>query len=74
VLAEQDAAMKQTSAKPAEPLADQAEVAAFLKIPERTVEQWRWAGTGPAWRKIGRHVRYDWAEVRAWVAAQTKTA
>lgn len=58
-------------AKP-EPLGTQTEVADYLRVPESTLEQWRWRKIGPKWSKIGRHVRYNWADVVAWVAEQSK--
>ena len=48
-----------------EPLATSAEVAAFLNIPVRTLDQWAYRGLGPAYVKIGRHRRYHWRAVRA---------
>lgn len=55
-----------------QPLADQEAVAAYLKIPPRTLEQWRRAGKGPRWALVGRHVRYEWADVDAWLAEQAR--
>ena len=31
---------------------------ALYDIPESTLANWRSLGTGPAYKKIGRHVRY----------------
>ncbi|MBP2471500.1 putative DNA-binding transcriptional regulator AlpA [Crossiella equi] len=45
------------------------ETASFLGVPLKTLYQWRWKGTGPRGRKVGRHLRFDPAVVRAWVAA-----
>jgi Helix-turn-helix domain len=54
------------------PLATPEDLAAFLNdIPVKTLAQWRSKGIGPKYRKIGRHVRYDWADVHAWVARQS---
>ena len=53
------------------PLATPEDVAEYLNnIPVKTLAQWRSKGTGPQYRKIGRHVRYDWADVHAWLASQ----
>lgn len=35
-----------------------------------TLAYWRHAGTGPRSYKLGRRVRYDEADVIAWIAAQ----
>ena len=52
-------------------LATPEEVADFLNgIPVKTLTQWRYRGIGPRYRKVGRYVRYEWAEVHAWVARQ----
>ena len=58
------------SPAPTEPLATPAEVAAYLKVPEATLKDWRRKKTGPRYRPgVGRHVRYSWADVRAWYDA-----
>ncbi len=48
----------------------QDEAGALLQIPPRTLEDWRLTGYGPPWRKIGRHVRYERADVIAWFRSQ----
>jgi excisionase family DNA binding protein len=44
------------------------EAALYLRIPVKTLYQWKWRGEGPPVRKVGRHLRYDPAEVRNWFA------
>jgi excisionase family DNA binding protein len=39
----------------------------YLGVPVGTLYQWRHRKTGPRARKVGRHLRYDPADVRAWV-------
>lgn len=39
-------------------------------IPPKTLRQWRYFGKGPAYVKIGRHVRYRVADLDAFIAAQ----
>jgi len=56
--------------KPARSLAPPEEVAEYLDIPAATLKDWRHKGTGPAYTRQGRHVRYDWADVDAWVKAK----
>jgi len=46
------------------------EVSCFLGIPVATLRAWRCQGRGPVSVKLGRHVRYDPDNVRAWVAGQ----
>ncbi|MAY96180.1 MAG: excisionase [Nocardioides sp.] len=43
------------------------EVAEFLGIPVATLYQWRHKGCGPDAYRVGRHLRYDPATVRAWL-------
>lgn len=44
------------------------EVAAVLQVPERSLTYWRSIGEGPVYVRIGKHVRYEPGEVRAYVA------
>ena len=54
-----------------ENLATPAQVAEYLQKPAKTLAQWRSLGTGPKYFKLGGgHVRYSWADVRAWLAEQ----
>lgn len=48
-------------------LATTAEVAEVLGIPEHTLDTWRSRGKGPAYVKVGRHVRYSWSAVNEWL-------
>lgn len=43
------------------------ELAAYLRIPVSTIYGWRRTGQGPAAMKVGRHLRYDPAEVSRWL-------
>jgi excisionase family DNA binding protein len=45
------------------------DTAAYLGVPVKTLYQWKWRGEGPPVRKVGRHLRYDPASVRAWFAS-----
>jgi predicted DNA-binding transcriptional regulator AlpA len=63
------------SQAPPESLATPEEVAAYLKDwSVATLKDWRRKGTGPRYIPMGRHVRYDWADVMAWVAAKKEEA
>ncbi|MGS2640248.1 helix-turn-helix transcriptional regulator [Streptosporangium sp. G12] len=46
------------------------EVAAYLQVPEKTLTQWRYLGTGPRWSKVGRHIRYRWSDIEKWLDQQ----
>ena len=45
------------------------DVAAFLDVSTRTLYEWRRTGYGPRSRRVGRCLRYDPDEVRAWFLA-----
>jgi predicted DNA-binding transcriptional regulator AlpA len=46
------------------------EVSGYLGIPEQTLANWRSAGKGPKWYKVGRHTRYRMSEVNSWLDAE----
>lgn len=50
------------------------DVSAYLGVPVKTLYQWKWRGEGPPVRKLGRHLRYDPAKVRAWVDGLAEAA
>lgn len=50
------------------------EVSTFLGVPVRTLYQWRYLGTGPKAARVGRHLRYNPAEVLAWFHQQEQAA
>ncbi|WP_089156525.1 helix-turn-helix transcriptional regulator [Micromonospora sp. NBS 11-29] len=54
------------STTPTERLWSVTDVSAFLGIPVGTLYQWRHRRIGPRASRVGRHLRYDPAEVRAW--------
>jgi excisionase family DNA binding protein len=46
------------------------EVAAYLRVPVETLYAWRKRHYGPPAVRLGRHLRYDPADVRTWVKRQ----
>ena len=50
-----------------EVLMTQQEVAKVLKKSTAWLERSRWNGSGPPYRKIGRHVRYPSSALQAWI-------
>jgi predicted DNA-binding transcriptional regulator AlpA len=48
------------------------EASQFLSVPVNTLYQWRVTGDGPRAFKLGKHFRYDPADIRAWL--ETKVA
>ncbi|MFI0019805.1 helix-turn-helix transcriptional regulator [Streptomyces griseus] len=49
-------------------------LADLLGVPIETVYQWRRKDTGPRGFRVGRHLRYDPEDVRAWVATLMEEA
>jgi excisionase family DNA binding protein len=52
-----------------EPLMSIGELASYLGVPVKTVYDWRVTGRGPRGVRVGRHVKFAVADVRAWVDA-----
>ncbi|MCX5532218.1 helix-turn-helix domain-containing protein [Streptomyces sp. NBC_00006] len=50
------------------------DVAELLAVPVETVYQWRRKRTGPRGFRVGRHLRFDPADVCAWVESQMAVA
>lgn len=46
------------------------EMSAYLRIPVKTAYNWRSMNKGPKGIKVGRHVRYRYEDVEAWLNAQ----
>ena len=63
--------MTSTTSSPDQASADRLwtvdDVSAFLGVPVRTLYQWRYLRSGPPAYRLGRHLRYDPAAVRAWL-------
>lgn len=59
------------SANAVEPLWDIGDVSRFLRVPVQTLYAWRKQHVGPPAARVGKYLRYDPAEVRAWLAKQT---
>ncbi len=50
------------------------ETAAYLQVPKATLYQWRYLGIGPKAGRVGRHLRYDPEDVKAWFRNQQGVA
>ena len=46
------------------------ELAEYLEIPVATLYTWRYRSEGPRGFRVGRHLRYRWADVKAWIDHQ----
>ncbi|MBB4667427.1 excisionase family DNA binding protein [Microbacterium marinum] len=51
-------------------LLTQTELAEYLQVPVRTIEDWRTRDYGPKFLRVGRRVRYRESDVDAWLDAQ----
>lgn len=50
------------------------DLAFYLGVPVHTVYKWRSTGEGPPGYRIGRHLRFDQAEVRRWLESRRSRA
>lgn len=46
------------------------DVSDFLGVPVQTLYRWRHRSEGPPCMRLGKHLRFDPADVRAWAAKQ----
>ncbi len=64
-----------TQASPApERLWSTAELAEYLGVPVKTIHQWRYLQKGPRGFRVGRHLRFRPADVRAWEDEQLEAS
>jgi excisionase family DNA binding protein len=52
------------------PLGTTDEVAAYLGVPKQTLYTWKCQSKGPRGIRVGKHVRYRWDDVEAWLDQQ----
>lgn len=50
------------------------DVSSYLKVRKETLYRWSYLGIGPRVGRVGKHLRYDPADVRAWFEEQKRTA
>jgi excisionase family DNA binding protein len=53
-------------------LATSAEVAAYLRVSERTLEDWAYRGGGPEFSYAGQQRRYKWEDVERYLAERAR--
>jgi excisionase family DNA binding protein len=51
-------------------LLDQDGAAEYLHVPSETMRYWRNSRTGPAFVRVGRHVRYRFRDLDRWIESQ----
>jgi hypothetical protein len=54
------------------PLATSPEVAAYLRVYERTLEDWAYREVGPEFSYVGQQRRYRWEDVEKYVAERAR--
>lgn len=52
------------------PLLTIQDLASYLQIPVATIYRWNSRGAGPAYRKVGKYVRYRPEDVERWLQSQ----
>lgn len=53
-------------------LATSAEVAAYLRVSERTLEDWAYRGGGPEFSYAGQQRRYKWEDVEKYLVERAR--
>ncbi|MGH7510956.1 MAG: helix-turn-helix transcriptional regulator [Gemmatimonadales bacterium] len=48
------------------------ELAHYLEVPVKTLYEWPHRGEGPPGFRVGRHLRYRWSDVAAWIGDRLK--
>ena len=49
------------------------DLAKYLGVPVATLYAWRYHHQGPPGFRVGRHLRYRWADIEAWISDRIKT-
>ncbi len=49
------------------------QLADYLNVPLSTLYSWRYHDNGPPGLRVGKHLRYRWADVQKWVQGQIET-
>lgn len=52
---------------PPERLLTAQDLADYLEVPVKTIYTWRHRNAGPRGFRIGRHLRFQWRDVQAWL-------
>jgi hypothetical protein len=50
------------------------DVRVYLGVPLGTLANWRYLGRGPAYLRVGRHVRYRQSAIAAWTESLSREA
>ena len=44
------------------------DLADYLEVPVKTIYAWRHRNTGPRGFRVGKHLRFRWRDIEAWLA------
>ena len=50
------------------------DLAEYLGVPVATLYAWRYHRQGPPGFRVGRHVRYRWADIEEWISDRIKAS
>jgi excisionase family DNA binding protein len=50
------------------------ELAEYLGVPVATLYAWRYHRQGPPGFRVGRHVRYRWADIEEWIGLRIEAS
>jgi excisionase family DNA binding protein len=49
------------------------DLAEYLEVPVATIYAWRYHRQGPPGFRVGKHLRFRWSDVEAWINDRVKT-
>ncbi len=64
----------QIATEPTSRLLKEGEAAKILNLEVATLRRWRWSGRGPRFLKLGGAVRYELADIEAFIEASRKAS
>jgi excisionase family DNA binding protein len=50
------------------------DLAEYLGVPVATLYAWRYHRQGPPGFRVGRHVRYRWADIEEWISLRVEVS
>jgi excisionase family DNA binding protein len=50
------------------------DLAEYLDVPVATLYAWRYHRQGPPGFRVGRHIRYRWADIEEWISDRIKAS
>ena len=50
------------------------DLAEYLDVPVATLYAWRYHRQGPPGFRVGRHIRYRWADIEEWISLRVEAS